>query len=81
MAFSLEEYSKYRNARRVVTISKVNTKIFLNLQTFDSWTGILQSPEIEELDPLLLQQNIDSLQEQITSLINLQNDIKNTPSQ
>jgi hypothetical protein len=54
---------------------KGGTKVFLQLQTFNAWTGIEESPELQEVDLILLQREIDSLAESLNALFLLQSDL------
>jgi len=76
MSFSLEEYNKYQIAKRGIQLFKdPDDKYFLQLKTFDSWTGIEIPPEYIEIDLTLLQKQIDSLMESLKALSLLQENL------
>ena len=75
MSFSLIEYERYKKAGRKIVLSKEGARVFFQLQTFNSWTGVEEAPEFQEVDLVLLQQEIDALAESLNALFLLQEDL------
>jgi hypothetical protein len=74
----MRNYLKYKEAGRTMTLSKdADGRAFIQLAAFNPWTGAVLAPEVQEINPILLQEYINKLSSQLSSLQALQTDFNN----